>query len=204
MQQDTEKHFFIIIGRSGSGKGTQAQLLKKVLTEKGFGKVTHVTTGEAFRAFIKRDNHIARLAREINDKGLLQPEFLAVWNWSNIFIDSVEENETVILDGAPRKPFEVEILHSAITFLGYKNPIVIYLDTAESVSREHLIKRGREDDKGDVITRRINWFDTDVLPAIELYTHDPRYSLIHVNGDQTIKEVHNEIIGKLRPLVSTL
>jgi adenylate kinase family enzyme len=107
----------------------------------------------------------------------------------------------VILDGAPRKPFEATILHSAIEFFKYRNPVVIYLDVSESGSREHLAKRGREDDvREDQVSSRMSWFETDVLPALEVYRNDPRYQVLHVNGNQTIDEVHQEIVEKLGQL----
>ena len=186
------------MGRSGSGKGTQAQLLKTALENKGHAKVIHVTTGGGFREFMESGTHIANLAKEVNTIGGLQPEFLAVWNWSNIFINTLTGVETVILDGAPRKPFEAGILHSAIEFAGYHNPLVIYLDVSESGSRAHLEGRGREDDKNQsAVDSRMNWFETDVLPTLDTYLHDPRYRVVHVNGNQTIEEVHAEIMEKL-------
>lgn len=187
-----------MLGRSGSGKGTQAALLKSLLETKYNNRVTHVTTGGGFREFIAGSTYASRVAKDINDTGGLQPEFLAVWNWSNIFINTLQGDETVILDGAPRKPFEATILHSAITFFGYKNPVVIYLDVSESGSREHLVKRGREDDREESqVASRMGWFETDVLPALDVYYNDPRYKVVHINGDQTIEEVHKEIVEKL-------
>lgn len=196
-----EKQFFILIGRSGGGKGTQADLLRKYLEGKGHGTVMHITTGGNFRNFIQTDSHIARLAKEVNATGGLQPEFLAVWNWSNIFINSLTGVETVILDGAPRKPFEVSVLHSAISFLGYTKPTVLYLDVSESVSREHIKGRGRDDDLVEEdVSSRMNWFETDVLPALEMYKNDPRYHFLHINGNQTIEAVHAELIEKLEQI----
>ncbi len=196
-----EKQFFIILGRSGSGKGTQTDLLRGYLESQGHQKVMHITTGGGFRNFIAQDNHVARLAKEINETGKLQPEFLAVWIWSNIFIESLTGIETVILDGAPRKPFEVGILHSAISFLGYGKPTVIYLDTSESVARNHVKIRGRDDDLDeDDVATRMNWFETDVLPALEMYRNDPRYTVLHINSNQAIEEVHKELVEKLKQI----
>lgn len=196
------KQFFILMGRSGSGKGTQAGLLKQKLESKGLPDVLHVTTGGGFRSFIESGSHIANIAKEINSTGGLQPEFLAVWNWANIFINTLKGNEIVIFDGAPRKPFEAEILHSAISFLEYTHPIVVYLDVTESESREHLKLRGREDDKDeDGVTNRMNWFETEVLPTLDVYLHDPRYTVLHINGNQTIEGVHGEIMEKLENLL---
>lgn len=191
-----EKKFFIFIGRSGGGKGTQALLLKSYLESKGHTDVTHITTGGSFRDFIEQDNHIARLAKDINDKGALQPEFLAVWIWSNIFITKLKGVETILLDGAPRRLFESEVLHSAIHFLGYAKPTVIYLDVSESVSREHVKSRGRVDDSEEDMSNKMNWFETDILPILDAYRNDPRYHLLHVNGNQPIEDVHKEIVAK--------
>ena len=193
-----DKQFFIIIGRSGSGKGTQADLLKAHLEEKG-ASVEHITTGGGFRNFIQGNTYLAKQAQAVNVTGGLQPEFLAIWNWSNIFINSLKENDTVILDGAPRKVYEVQALHSAISFLGYKKPVAIYVDVSEGWAREKLLSRGRDDDKNvEDINRRLAWFESDVLPVVDMYMHDPRYKVLHINGEQSIDEVHQEIVEKLK------
>lgn len=186
------------MGRSGGGKGTQASLLKDFMEKKGYDKTLHITTGGGFREFIKSGSYIANLAKNVNDTGDLQPEFLAVWSWANTFINTLQGGESIILDGAPRKPFEAGILHSAISFLGYRNPVVVYLDIAESGARTHIAGRGREDDKDETdVANRMNWFETDVLPTLDVYLHDPRYTVLHINGNQTIEEVHREILEKL-------
>ncbi|MFA6608839.1 MAG: nucleoside monophosphate kinase [Candidatus Paceibacterota bacterium] len=201
MNADSNKQFFIFVGRSGSGKGTQADLLKKSLEIEGKGDVVHLTTGAGFREFVTQDNYISSLSRALNDKGILQPEFLAVWNWANIFIKTLKGGETIILDGAPRKVYEVQALHSAINFLEYSKPTVINIDVSEGWARERLKGRGRDDDKEESdVTNRMNWFETDVLPVLDTYIHDPRYSVIHVNGEQTIEEVHNELVEKIKTI----
>ncbi len=193
-----DKQFYIIIGRSGSGKGTQADLLKAMIEQKGT-TVKHVTTGGGFREFIAEDNYVAKRAREVNDIGGLQPEFLAVWNWSNIFINSLGESDTVILDGAPRRIYEVPALQSAISFLGYKNPVMIYIDVSEGWAKERLLSRGRDDDKNiEDVNKRMSWFETDVLPVVDAFMHDSRYKTLHINGEQSIDDVHKEIIEKLK------
>ena len=192
------RRFFILIGRSGGGKDTQAKLLQTYLENKGYAKVQHITTGGGFREFVERDEYVAKLSHIANHTGGLQPEFLAVWNWANIFINTLTGDETIILDGAPRKPFEVHVLHSAIAFLGYTDPVVIYLDVPESVCKAQLLGRGRDDDVNEeTVNRRMGWFETEVLPTFNVYLSDPRYKVIHVNGHQSQEEVHSELILKL-------
>lgn len=193
-----EKQFYIIMGRSGCGKGTQAELLQKALEERGADKVLHVTTGGGFREFIAGDSYAAKLSRELTNTGGLNPEFLAVWNWSNIFIKNITGNETVILDGAPRRVDEIGPLSSAIQFFGYVHPTIIYLDVSETWAMDKLSSRGREDDsQKEEQEKKMQWFSEDVLPCLDRYAHDPRYTFIHVNGEQMVEEVHDELMEKL-------
>lgn len=193
-----EKGFYIIMGRSGSGKGTQAELLGKVLTERGAESILHTTTGSGFREFITGDSYTAKQSKELTNSGGLNPEFLAVWNWANIFIQNLKGNETVILDGAPRRMAEVEALHSAIRFFRYEKPVVIYLDVSETWAMEKLTQRKREDDNDvEGQKKKMEWFSIDVLPCIDSYSRDPRYVYIHVNGEQAVEDVHTELISKL-------
>lgn len=199
MQEAIQKKFYIIIGRSGCGKGTQAQLLKKALEEKGAEKVHHFTTGGGVRKFFESDTYSSRLAQEVTNNGGLSPEFLAVWNWSNIFVENLVGGETIILDGAPRRSMELEPLHSAIHFYGYTgHATVIYLDVTESFALERIRERGREDDNNlEKAKRKMSWFEEDILPVIDIYSHDPRYTYIHIKGEQSVEDVHKDILEKL-------
>ncbi len=193
-----DKRFYIIMGRSGCGKGTQAELLKNVLEKQGAEKVLHVTTGGGFRDFISGTSHTAMACRELVNSGGLSPEFLAIWNWSTIFITSLTGKETVILDGAPRRIDEVAPLHGAIAFYGYPKPTVIHLNVSETWAMDKLASRGREDDnEREEQERKMKWFNEDMLPCIDAYSRDPRYDFIHVNGEQTVEEVHAEMLAKL-------
>ncbi len=200
MQDTLQKKFYIIIGRSGCGKGTQAELLKKVLLQKGAPKVLHVTTGGGFRKFGENGTYSASLSKDITHTGGLSPEFLAVWNWSNIFIENITGEETVILDGAPRRVMEVEPLHSAIHFYGFSgHATVIYLDVTENFALARIAERNREDDNTlENAKRKMEWFEQDILPILDIYSHDPRYTYIHIKGEQGIEDVHKDILEKLQ------
>ncbi len=196
-----EKEFYIIFGRSGSGKGTQAELLKKHLEEQGHANVLYVTTGGGFREFIAGSSYAAQISREITNKGGLNPSFLAIWNWSNIFIKHLSGSETVILDGAPRRVEEVAPLQNAAEFFGYNRTRVIYLDVSETWATDKLISRGREDDNESAEQhRKMKWFNEDMLPCIEFYKNNPACTYIHINGEQSIEEVHEEVVNKLHEI----
>jgi adenylate kinase family enzyme len=198
MQEENQKEFYIIMGRSGCGKGTQAELLKKYLEEQGAEKVLHVTTGGGFRKLIEGETYAAKVARTLTESGGLAPEFLAIWVWSSVFIENISGVETVILDGAPRRTDEVIPLKGAISFFGYGKPIVIYVDVSEAWAVDKLISRGRTDDNApSEQEKKMKWFNEDVVPCIEEFKKENSSQFIQVNGEQTIEEVHKEIIRKL-------
>ncbi len=207
-----QKEFYIIMGRSGCGKGTQAELLKFYLENERNRKTLHVATGGNFREFIKRDNYTADKTRDTLNTGGLMPEFLAIWNWSNIFIDKLTGEENVILDGAPRKLIEVRALESSVNFYNYKKVTVIYLNVSKDWAIDRLTERGREDDNDKLEQeKKMNWFNSDVFPCINLYkvmsenknlnveniSEQIDYKFIEINGEQSIEDVQVELISKL-------
>jgi adenylate kinase family enzyme len=60
------------------------------------------------------------------------------------------------------------------------------------------VSRGRDDDKDESnIANKMTWFETEVLPTLEIYKADPRYTILHINGNQSIEEVHKDIVKGL-------
>jgi adenylate kinase len=190
---------FIFIGRSGCGKGTQAELLKKELEATGEAPVFYLETGARFREFIKGASQTAAFARDIMHKSARQPDFLAIWNWSHLLVEEVHGKEHWIIDGTPRSRPEAEILDTAFPFYDRQNPTVVYLNVSRSWSEGRLRARGRADDKavGD-IAARLDWFDRDVMPAVEYYRANPRYTFLDINGERSIEEIHADIREQLR------
>jgi adenylate kinase len=193
-------HTFIFIGRSGSGKGTQAQELKSFIESNDQRLVTYVQTGQRFRDFTATDTHTASLARKVIEEGALMPEFLGVWNWSSIFVEQVTGAEHMILDGMPRRLREAHILDSAMEFYERQMPLVIYIDISKEEAKRRLLLRGRGDDVESEIDRRLAWFETDVLPVIEFYERDRKYNFIRVDGEKSVEEIQSEIQNQFNTL----
>ncbi len=132
------------------------------------------------------------------DQGGLQPEFLAVWNWSSLFVEKMQGNEHLVLDGTPRKLDEAAVLDSAMKFYKREKPFVIFLDVSKDFSIARFKDRGRADDKSlQAIEERMKWYEEFVVPAVRYYWQNDNYKLLHINGEQTIEQVHAEIITKM-------
>ena len=136
---------FILMGRSGCGKGTQAKIIENLLKANDpHGVVFHLETGARFRDFVKGDSYSSKLAKVISETGSRQPDFLAVWNWAHIMVEELKGGEHIIIDGTPRSYEEALVLDTAMNFYGRERPYVIYLDVSREWSKRNLSpQRGR-------------------------------------------------------------
>ncbi|MBX4200452.1 nucleoside monophosphate kinase [Candidatus Parcubacteria bacterium] len=192
-------HTVIFIGRSGCGKGTQAALLKDVIHKRDPEKnqIVHIETGDRFRGFIQSDSYSAALSEEASRVGRRQPDFLACYMWADTLITELGENMHLFFDGSPRSVTEAKLLATALEFYKRESPIIINLEVSRKWSEEKLLARGRVDDKTLAdIDKRLDWFDTDVMPTIEFFRNNPYYKVLDINGMQSIEDVHDEIMEK--------
>lgn len=188
----------IFIGRSGCGKGTQAELLKDRIHKLDHEKhpILYVETGERFRRFIRGADYSSILSREIYEKDERQPDFLACLMWGNMLLEELESGMHIVFDGAPRAHSEALLLTTALKFYQREKPAVVYIDVSRKWAEERLLSRGRSDDRSIAkITKRLDWFELDVWPAVEYFKTNSFYKFIHINGEQTIEKVHSDILA---------
>jgi adenylate kinase len=182
----------VLLGTPGSGKGTQAQLMKDRLD------VPHISTGALLRDAAERGTVMGIQAKSIIDRGELVPD--------EIMSDMVEERLSqsdvangFILDGYPRNLSQAESLDAVLERLGAPADDAIQLD----VNPEHIIKRiakratkeGRSDDNEDVVRNRMRIYHEQTAPVIEYYAK--RGLITHVLGDGTVEEVLERILSVL-------
>jgi adenylate kinase family enzyme len=187
----------IFIGRSGCGKGTQVGLLKDVLKEKDSEReILHLETGIKFREFMLGDNYSHKLSNEIYKRGERQPDFLAISFWADFLVENLKENEHLFCDGICRSFPEAMIFTTAVDF--YKRKVkVIHINVSREWSRDRLLARGRGDDDSLGIEKRLDWFEKDTNQAVEYFKSNNQYSFLEINGEQSIEDVHKEILQKL-------
>ncbi len=189
---------YIFIGRSGCGKGTQIDLLSKKLKEDTPEiDINYISTGQVLRNFWKEQGYSNTLSKEIMGSGNLQPEFLVIYLWGKNLIKDMKGSEHLILDGTPRRLNEAEVLDSAIKFYKRKEPVVVFINVSREWSTERLLSRGRADDDLKQINKRLDWFDREVVPALNYLKNDLLYKFVKINGEQTIEEVFEELKQKI-------
>lgn len=198
MTRNSQKHItIVVVGRSGSGKGTQARLLAKKL-----GSARRIETGKLLRTILKRDNPTTRRARVLMREGRLFPHWFAVFMWLKEFIDRGRLKGHVVFDGSPRTIFEAELMDEVISWHERSLPICIYVDVSEHEAARRMLARGRLDDTPDAITHRMAYFPKFVMPVVRYYK--TRGRLISVDGNKSVPEVWQEIDKKLRKRIGGL
>jgi adenylate kinase len=186
----------VFFGRSGCGKGTQAKLLVDFLKGKG-RKVFYIETGSAFRELVKGDNLTSKNIQNIIENGHLIPVFLPIWVWTDFMIKNFSGNEDMVLDGVCRRKEEAIALESAFDFYRIEKPNIILINVSKEWSYTRMLERKRVDDTPEKIQNRLNWYERDVVPSIEYFRNKPGFNFIEINGEQSVEDVHKDIIKAL-------
>ena len=191
-------HTIILIGRSGCGKGTQADLLKNRINKHDAEKkpILYIETGEHFRNFIRAESYSSKLSKSIYEIDERQPDFLATLMWGNMLLEELHEEMHLVFDGVARSKPEAELLTTALKFYKREKPTIIYINVSRDWSEKRLLARKRLDDANlSKIDKRLDWFDRDVMPAVDYFINNSYYRVLEINGEQSIAKVHSDIIA---------
>ena len=191
----------ILVGPPGAGKGTQAVHLAAHYS------IPHISTGDIFRANLKEGTPLGLQAKSYMDKGELVPDSV-----TNAMVkDRLTHADTAsgfLLDGFPRNVAQAEVLRAILA--EKKTPIDAVLEL--SIENLEIIKRlsgrrtcrgcgkvfpgnldkcdacggelyQRDDDKEEVIARRLEVYAEQTAPIIAFYRHEGLLITIPAVGD---------------------
>lgn len=190
----------IIMGRSGSGKGTQIELLRDYFKNSYPQQpVFYFESGKEFRNFIKDDGYTNKLMRSFIGQGTLAPDFITEWLLVDALVHNItEDRELIILDGFPRTVPQAQTLISAMDYYEREKVTILHIEVSEDEVRKRMLSRGRGDDQNrESINRRIDWYNKNVIPAIDYLRLKKEYKVIDVNGEGEVDEIHESIIKAL-------
>lgn len=193
----------LFIGRSGSGKDTQAELLQKTLEGRfGEGSVLYIYTGEHLRELSEKHEEvfIAKLLKEkVMDVGGKAPDFLACWAWSEDIIYKLKSGQHTIFSSSPRTALEAKVMDEMFEFFDRKNVFPILVDVAREEAFWRLKNRGRADDTDQGINARLDFYEKYVAPVPEYYETESPNKLIRIDGNpRDIQKIHQDILKALR------
>jgi adenylate kinase len=179
----------VLFGPPGAGKGTQS--------EKLIGKynLVHLSTGDIFRANIKGDTELGRMAKSYLDKGQLVPDAVTI-SMLKHEVEKYPDAPGFIFDGFPRTCKQAEALDD---FLNSKNTgisMMLGLEVDEDELRRRLLNRGRESGRPDdlnpeIIQKRIDVYNSETAPVKAFYAAQGKYK--GIKGTGTVEEIFSEL-----------
>lgn len=210
----------LIMGPPGAGKGTQAEVLVKELN------ITHISTGDMFRAAIKEGTEMGKKAKSFMDKGELVPDEVVI-GMVKERLSQPDCKQGFLLDGFPRTVEQAKALDSTLATLDIKMDgvinIVVPLEKLMARLTGRRVCKGcgasyhvlfnppkaegkcnscagelyqRSDDNEESVGTRLKAYEDNTKPLIDYY--DAKGILLNVNGDQEIKKVLDDIVSALK------
>ncbi len=189
----------VLVGPPGAGKGTQAQFLSAHYS------IPHISTGDIFRANLKAGTPLGLEAKAFMDRGELVPDSVT----NEMVRDRLSHDDVgngFLLDGFPRNVAQAEVLK--IILADKKTSLGAVLEL--SIANEEIVNRlsmrrtldpstgeyyQREDDKTEVITRRLEVYSEQTQPIVAFYRSEDL--LITISALGAVEEITARAISAL-------
>ena len=181
----------VILGRQGSGKGTQCLRLSELY------RTIHISTGDMLRAAVETQTELCKKAKIIMDAGDLVPDEII----NGIVAERIEMNDVLesgfILDGYPRTSAQAQALEGELLSSGLSLDLAINLEVPVDEVTQRMLDRSRADDTEEAIQRRLEIYENETAPLLEWF--EERNNLIVVDGlgteDVVFSRLQNVIDG---------
>ena len=205
----------VLLGFPGSGKGTQAQLLKR---QYGF---MHVSTGDLIRHEIAAGTPLGKKIELLISRGNLASDEDTV----NLLVNAIKDrDDDIVFDGFPRTTAQAEVLDRYLKLHGKKVDDVVLLSMREDVVLKRLTSRRvcvqcggvyniyapdykeicvkcggqlatRPDDTLESAKHRLEVFKKETQPLISYYQQSAGFKKVDGNGSP--EEVFGEVAKAL-------
>ncbi len=179
----------VILGRQGSGKGTQAVRLAE-----RYG-VVHVSTGEMLRAAVTAATELGIRAKAVMDAGDLVGDDIMIGIVAERLSTTDIQTRGVLLDGFPRTAGQADALAE---ILGGTGPdLAINLDVPIAEVTKRMLARGRADDTEEAISRRLDLYEGETAPLLAWFENRGCLAVVDGRGSE------DDVFSRLTEVVDT-
>jgi len=179
----------VLFGPPGAGKGTQSErLIQK------YGLI-HLSTGDIFRANIKGETELGKLAKSYMDQGSLVPDEVTI-NMLRTEVLKHPDANGFIFDGFPRTNAQAQALDTFLATLNSAISIMLALEAEEAELRTRLLLRGQNSGRPDdvnpeVIQKRIDVYNNETKPVKDFYQKQNKF--VSIDGIGEIDEISHRL-----------
>jgi len=182
----------VLLGPPGSGKGTQAALLKDRLN------IVHISTGDLLRAAVAAGTELGKIAKATMDAGELVSDDLVL----QLLEDRLGEPDVAngyILDGYPRNLAQAEALDTLLARLNQNidHALALIVDEEQIVARlaQRASEQGRTDDSESVVRHRLGVYAEQTAPVVNYY--EDKGLLTRIDGVGSVEEINQRLMDAM-------
>ena len=179
----------VILGRQGSGKGTQAARLVEAYNP------VHVSTGDMLRAAVADGTELGRRAGVLMDAGDLVGDDLI----NGIVAERLAQPDVAehgfLLDGYPRTPDQAAAMEGFLAEAGTTLDGAVNLDVPVDEVTARMLARGRADDTEEAIRRRLDLYEAETAPLLVWFADRGLLDVVDGIGDEDV------VFGRLSTVI---
>jgi adenylate kinase len=181
----------ILFGKPGSGKGTQAEFVKKKYD------LIHISTGDVFRHNISKQTELGVLAKSYMEKGELVPDGVTI-QMLEAEVNKTPNAGGFIFDGFPRTIHQAEMLDKFLINKKLSISMTIALEVDEKILTERLISRGKDSGRADdqdrsKIQNRFEEYNKKTSTLINYYRSQNKF--FEIEGTGEISQISERIFN---------
>ena len=181
----------ILFGKPGSGKGTQAEFIKKKYD------LIHISTGDVFRYNISKQTDLGLLAKSYMEKGDLVPDNVTI-QMLEAEVNKTPNAKGFIFDGFPRTTLQAEMLDEFLNSKNLSISMIIALEVDENILIDRLINRGKASGRADdqdrsKIQNRFEEYNTKTSTLINYYKSQNKF--FEIEGIGKIDEISQRLFN---------
>lgn len=212
--------FIVLLGPPGVGKGTQAEILA------GTTQLAHVSSGDLFRENLKNQTELGKLAKSFMDKGELVPDDVTISMVRDRISRSDCEAGAILdgfprtptqADALEKMLAEFDSEVKAVPYITAPESVLVERTGGRWTCRDHghiyhekfspPSKAGicdidgselyqRDDDKIEMVTKRIRVYLEQTMPLVEYYRKCGK--LLEIDGTQAVEQVTKVLLSALK------
>ena len=201
IEQNKEKEYtnIVLLGKPGSGKGTQGDMLSKK------HNLVYISTGKLLRKEIANGTELGKIAKPYMDRGEIVPDEIPI----KLIADNIEKHPDAngfIFKGFPRTIVQAYILDGLLQRNNMRVSAMIELKLGTLSALKRLSSRAQDptsarnyDLTTDLIVNRLEQYREKTEAVIDFYQKQNKFHRVDAEGSR--EEVFNKLSDSISELI---